>query len=248
MKKIGIVGGIGWRPTVDYYSEICRRSEELELSRKTSGIPQIPEMAIESLDLRKAAALLGDDADEGSWREFDDYHRVALRRLQNSGADFALIGSNTGHHRFQAITHGIGIPVISIIDAAAEECKRMGARQIVILGTGLTMRSAAFRDGFGRHEVEVLPAVGGRIRETTLALIAELQRGRDNDAPRKLQEIAESALGGHSGRQAAVCLACTELPLAFPENKLDASFEHEGVRYINTTAAHINMACELALG
>jgi aspartate racemase len=246
MKKIGIVGGIGWRPTVDYYSEICRRSEEMQLARRAEGIPEMPEMVIESLDLRKAVALLGTEEDEESWREFDDYHREALRRVEASGADFALIGSNTGHHRFEAIIRGVGIPVISIVDAAAEECKRVGASEVLILGTGLTMRSVAIREGFRKHRIEVSPAVDGRDRETTLALIAELQVGRGDGAAKKIHGIAEAAFSGRPGQRGAVCLACTELPLAFPEQKLEASFEWNGIRYINTTAAHINKVCERA--
>jgi aspartate racemase len=246
LKKIGMVGGVGWRPTVDYYSEICRRSEEFQRAEKPGTIPRIPEMVIESLDLGKAIALLGRDDEEASWRAFDDYHREALRRLEASGADFALIGSNTCHHRFEAITKGVGIPVISIIDAAAKECERIDVDQILILGTALTMRSGALRDGFRRHGIKVLPAVDGRTRETTLALIEELQMGRIDDGAGKLREVVESAFGDWAEQKAAVCLACTELPLAFPDKKLCASFEHERVRYINTTAAHIDMAWEMA--
>jgi aspartate racemase len=46
--------------------------------------------------------------------------------------------------------------------------------------------------------------------------------------------------------QPAVCLACTELPLAFPEQKTLPSFSHDGITYLNTVAAHINAAFDLA--
>jgi len=114
VKKIGIVGGVAWRSTVDYYAEICRRSE-----------PQTPEISIESLDLNKAVSYLGVDGDEESWRRFDDYHRAALQCLEASGADFALMASNTPHHRFASIVRGIGIPVISIFDVVAKESARI---------------------------------------------------------------------------------------------------------------------------
>lgn len=44
-----------------------------------------------------------------------------------------------------------------------------------------------------------------------------------------------------------MCLACTELPLAFQEQKMLAHFEHDGVLYINTTAVHINAAFDFAI-
>ncbi len=59
MKKLGIVGGVGWSSTVEYYTEICRLSKERYLASGAAGAPAIPEMTIESLDLRKAISYLG---------------------------------------------------------------------------------------------------------------------------------------------------------------------------------------------
>jgi hypothetical protein len=63
-------------------------------------------MSIESLDLNQAVSYIGGDGDEDSWSKFDDYHRAALQRLESSGADFALMASNTPHHRFASIVRG----------------------------------------------------------------------------------------------------------------------------------------------
>src|SRR5712675_749673 len=103
MKKIGLLGGVGWRSTVEYYSAICRRSEQRYIANHIQKIPHIPEMCIESLDLGKAVSYLGKDDDEQSWRLFDDYHAVALKRLEEAGADFAIMASNSPHHRFDSI-------------------------------------------------------------------------------------------------------------------------------------------------
>jgi aspartate/glutamate racemase len=56
MKKIGIVGGVAWVSTADYYSELCRRIEQWHLARDLQCVPSTPEMSIESLDLNKAAS------------------------------------------------------------------------------------------------------------------------------------------------------------------------------------------------
>src|SRR5229473_4141017 len=131
MKKIGIVGGVAWLSTVDYYTEICRRSERWHVARNLPGVPSTPEMSIESLDHNKAVSYLGIDGDEESWSQFDDYHRAALKRLEASGADFAIIASNTPHHRFASIIRGVEIPVISLIEALAMESARIGAREVL---------------------------------------------------------------------------------------------------------------------
>jgi aspartate racemase len=239
MKKIGIVGGVAWPSTVDYYSEICRRSEQWFLARNSRDIPSTPEMSIESLDLSKAASYFGDDDDEESWAQFDNYHRAALQRLEASGVDFALIASNTPHHRFASITRGIDIPVISIFDAVAKESKRIDVREVLILGTALTMRSPRFREEFARHGIEAAGPRDEGARDATAALIRELQLGRLWESAERLVAIAKRSFPRQLAGRPVVCLACTELPLAFPKQKTAATFEYEGILFINTTAVHI---------
>ncbi|MGH2347110.1 MAG: aspartate/glutamate racemase family protein, partial [Chloroflexota bacterium] len=70
MKKIGIVGGVGWPSTVEYYTGICRQSERRHVTERLPGVPSIPEIYIESLDISKAVAYIGTDDDEASWDQF----------------------------------------------------------------------------------------------------------------------------------------------------------------------------------
>jgi len=247
MKKIGIVGGVAWLSTVDYYKGICRRSEQWHLARNPQAVPSTPEMCIESLDLNKAVSFLGADDNEESWSQFDGYHRNALQRLKASGADFAVIASNTPHHRFAAIVRGIGIPVISILDAAARESAHVGAREVLILGTALTMRSPRFRESFAQHGIEASGPNDDTVRVLTADLIADLQLGKRESAADQLGRIARTSFTNQFKSQPIVCLACTELPLAFPEKKMLATFEHDGITYINSTAVHINAAFDFAV-
>ena len=247
MKKIGIVGGVAWPSTVDYYSEICRRSERWHIARNPQGVPSTPEMSIESLDLKRAVSYLGIDDDEVSWSQFDDYHRAALERLEASGADFALMASNTPHHRFDTIVRGIGIPVISILDVVAKKSARIGTREVLILGTALTMRSTRFREEFAKYGVEAAGPHDEVARALTVELITELQLGKLEEAAERLGRIAKIAFERQFRAQPVVCLACTELPLAFPAQKMLATFEYDGVVYVNTTAVHINAAFDFAV-
>jgi len=247
MKKIGIVGGVAWLSTVDYYSEICRRSERWHVARNLQGLPSIPEMSIESLDLSKAVSYLGNDEDEKSWAQFDDYHRAALQRLETSGADFAVMASNTPHHRFASIVRGIRMPVIDIFDVVAKECARLRAREVLILGTALTMESSRLREEFAKYGIEAAGPHDEATRAATVALITELQLGKQHRASQRLSMIAKTAFERQFRSKPVICLACTELPLAFPEQKMLESFEHNGILYINTAAVHINAALEFAM-
>ena len=247
MKKIGIVGGVAWLSTVDYYSALCRRAEQWHLERNFQGAPSTPEMSIESLDLNKAVSYLGTDDDEKSWLQFDDYHRTALKRLEVSGADFALMASNTPHHRFSEIVRGIGIPVINIFEVVTKECARIGASEVLILGTSLTMGSQGFREAFATYGIEATGPHDETARARTVELITELQLGKLEGAAERVGGIAKISFRGRFKAQPVVCLACTELPLAFQEQKLLATFEYDGVLYINTTAVHINAAFDFAV-
>jgi len=248
VKKIGIVGGVGWPSTVEYYAGICRLADERHVASRRAGLASTPEMAIESLDLARAVGFLGTDGNEASWSRFEEYHRLALQRLEVGGAECAIMASNTPHHRFEQIVRGIGIPVIDLFEVVARESARAGARQVLVLGTALTMRSPRLRDAFASHGVDADGPGEEAAWGTTAGLIARLQGGRHEGAAGALGEMASAWLAGRPGTGAMVCLACTELPLAFPELKSLSIFEAAGVTYANTTAMHIRAAFEFAVG
>jgi aspartate racemase len=218
VKKIGIVGGVAWQSTVHYYSELCGRRERRHVAPNLPVAPSTPEISIESLDLALAISYLGSD-DEQSWSQFDQYHRAALLRLEASGVDFALIASNSAHHRFDAIVRGVRIPVISIVEAMAKKSARIGAQQVLLLGTALTMRSLQFRQAFAKYGVEATGPADEAVRAMTTELVADLQRGRLAGASDRLVQIARRSFDSQFGRRPIVYLACTELPLAFEAMK-----------------------------
>ncbi len=247
MKKIGIVGGVGWQSTTEYYSELCRRSEQWHLARNSRDVPTMPEISIESLDLAKAISYLGSDDDEQSWSQFDDYHRCALKRLETNEADFALMASNTPHHRFEAIVRSIRIPVISILDEMAKESARIEARQVLLLGTALTMRSSKFRETFAKYGIDASGPRDETLRAMTAELITDLQLGKLERAAQRVVNVARVSLETQFGDRPAVCLACTELPLAFAGMKQLPTFEYDGIVFINASAVHINAAFDFAV-
>ena len=226
MKKIGIVGGTAWRSTAEYYEALCERSDGAA------------EFAIESLELRRALSYLGNIGDDSSWERFDRYHRDALARVERSGAELAFFASNTPHHRIAQITHGVEIPVVSIVDAVASTCKRTGVDRLLVLGTNLTMRSPAIAAQYARHGIDARPPLEAD-RAHVEKLIERLQAGLDTTGGAEIRAIAQRA-GYLDSAASAVALACTELPLAFPGRTREAHFEADGARYVNTLAAHVD--------
>ncbi|MCV2350550.1 GNAT family N-acetyltransferase [Paucibacter sp. Y2R2-4] len=252
-KKIGVVGGVAWASTVEYYRQICQWSQLRHRELVRSGTPEMPEFAIESVNIAESHGRRGVAGDEASWARFDAYFHAALLRLQASGADFALIASNTPHKRLEAIRRGVDIPVLSIFEVVAQACAAAGVSQLLILGTEPTMQGQALPGVLSRHGIGSCVPLDAGDRVLLAELIAELQAGGSgsaDSAARQIGALAERAFAAaaqpQQGRR-AVGLACTELPLAFPAQLELASFEHAGHFYINTSLIHARAAFEMAL-
>ncbi len=244
MKKIGMIGGLAWPSTADYYRMI---SEKSNLHFKDASVPApTPPMVIESLNINETRSARGIDGDEASWEKYDHIFREAFIRLQNAGADFGLIASNTPHMRLQSIKTGLDLPIISILETTANAVVSMAGQRALILGTPVTMRSHVYPRVMRDAGVNVVESPTDNDIDALHHLIdVDLYQGRVEGAAEVIVEISKKHLQNAS--HDIVCLACTELPLAFASHKDDACFDYEGVRFVNTIAAHVNAVLDAAL-
>ncbi len=244
MKKIGILGGVGWASTVDYYRAIAEGAGRHFAERGHGSPLPIPPMTIESVTQAKTRALRGAAGDEASWAGFDAVFREALLTLEKAGCDFAIIASNTPHARLHAIRDGVSMPILSIFDATADVTAQTGATQALVLGTTVTMQATNYAEKLAELGV----AANARLPEVE---IAEMQAMIDSDFYGGASENAHARLLAFCNRHAepgtAILLACTELPLAFPEHLDDPAFEADGHLFINPSAAHVTAALTEAL-
>jgi aspartate racemase len=239
MKKIGLVGGLAWLSTIEYYSEIHRAVETQFTNTAYLERQSSLEMSIESLDLKTALSYLGSEGDESTWSKFDTYHRDALLRLQQSGAECAAIASNTPHARFDSIVRGVEIRVVDIFTVVAEEAASRGLRHVLILGTPLTMMSQRFRLVLSSHGVRAIEVTDEEAVSETFDLIGRLQCGRMQEAAEEIEGIVRRIWKAPPQAQPCVILACTELPLAFEESVRESVFVSGDITYINPMAVHI---------
>lgn len=242
MKKLGIVGGVAWPSTVDYYRAICRLSMAHHKEMSIGGPPPVPEMTIESLNINKSFGLRGGSAkDDASWARYDEYFRKALQRIEASGADLAIIASVTPHNRYGSITSGINIPVVSALEAVAEYCARAEVSEMLILGTAPTMDSPAFPAALAKFGIHGYAPSAQEERAKIVALVSELYADPNKDAAGRIRGVVDAAFR-QSGSVRTVCLACTELPLAFPNIEMETEVVVDDIRYINTTMIHATVA------
>ena len=246
LKRIGMVGGLAWPSTIDYYRLLCQRTND-HFRKQGAELPYpTPPMVIESVNIAETRPMRGEEGNDNSWRAFDNFFRETLSALQRAGADFGFIASNTPHMRFDAITEGVDLPLVSILDTTAAAVAGTGANRALVLGTPVTMRSDAYPRALERNGIRALASVPEEtIVELADLIDVDLYQGRIEGASEKIAEISRRHL--LDDRVDIVCLACTELPLAFPEHSNDAIFVEDGITYINTTVAHVEAVLELAL-
>ncbi|WP_299950604.1 aspartate/glutamate racemase family protein [uncultured Ruegeria sp.] len=244
MKKIGILGGVGWASTVDYYRAIAEGAGQYYSERGHGSPLPIPPMTIESVTQAKTRALRGTAGNEASWSAFDAVFRDALLTLQNAECDFAIIASNTPHARLHAIRQGVSMPILSIFDATAEVTARSGATNALVLGTTVTMQATNYAERLATDGI----TANARLPDPE---IAEMQAMIDSDFYGGASDTAHARLLAFCNRHAtpgtAILLACTELPLAFPDHLDDPVFEADGHLFINPSAAHVAAALTEAL-
>ena len=108
------------------------------------------------------------------------------------------------------------------------------------------MRSDVYPRTMADHSIAALPPPDDKDIEVLHHLIdVDLYQGRVDGADAKILEISKKYVSDPSTD--IVCLACTELPLGFPDFTDSAYFEYQGIRFINTIAAHVDAALKLAL-
>lgn len=246
MKKIGIVGGVGWPSTIDYYRLICRGANAHFRALGHAAPLPTPPIAIESVNQARTRALRG-SADGTGWEGFDAVFRDAFRRLEAAGCDFGLLASNTPHARLHAIREGLDLPVLDMIAENARAAAATGALRALVLGTSVTMQAELYPRALRALGVEP----NARLPE---AEIAAMQALIDDEFYSGATPSGADGLIAACRRHApepadtVILLACTELPLAFPDHADDAVFEARGFRFLNTTAVHARAALADALG
>ncbi|MDO9325399.1 MAG: amino acid racemase, partial [Methanoregula sp.] len=139
MKTIGIIGGVGWSSSLDYY-RIMNEKVQNELGGDNSA--KIVMYSIEFGEFSKQERL----ADAGNWEPLNATLLDAARRVKAGGADFVIIGSNTLNSRADDIEAKVGIPVIRIYDVTCAKVNKSGLKKVALLGTKYTMEQPFYRD------------------------------------------------------------------------------------------------------
>ena len=146
MKTLGIVGGIAPASTIEYYRMLFAAYQ----ARRPDG--SAPPVIINSIDMQTMLRLIAADALD----EVTMYLVGEVEKLARAGAEVALFASNTPHVVFDAVQAQSRVPLVSIIDTAFAEARRMGLTRVGLLGTRFTMQGTAYPRVFTRGGIAVV--------------------------------------------------------------------------------------------
>jgi len=146
MKTLGIIGGIAPASTVDYYRLIIGGY------REQTGDNSYPPILINSINLGRLKELFAGNR----LAELADWLTLEIERLARAGVDFALLASNTPHVIFDELSRRSPIPLLSIVEAAADAAQKQGHKTLGLLGTRYTMQGRAYPDVFARRGMKIL--------------------------------------------------------------------------------------------
>ncbi len=204
MKKIGIVGGVGWPSTIDYYKTICALSQSYWGAQGHSKPLPIPEIAIESLNMNFTVNNRGSD-EPGSWEAWDQYFQMALKLLESGGAELLIIASVTPHARLEKISQTVNIPVLSVYEAIGRHCSALGVKDLLVLGTQPTMSSPSFVEGIASFGINSFYPRTSELKAEVVRIIENLYHNRTEGAPEMIKTVVRESLSSERLANTAVC-------------------------------------------
>lgn len=228
MKTIGLLGGMSWESTQTYY-----RLLNEGVKRRLGGLHSA-KLILYSVDFAEIEEL----QHQGNWAETGNILSRAARALEQAGAEFLVIGTNTMHKVAPEIEQTIGIPLLHIADATAGVLKQDGLSSVGLLGTRFTMEQDFYRERLEQAGIQVIVPEEPEREVIHRVIYEELCQGEINQASKQAYlEIVTSLT--ERGAQAVV-LGCTEIGLLIRQ-------EDTPVALYDTTEIHAAQAVEKAL-
>jgi aspartate racemase len=229
LKTIGLIGGMSWESTVDYY-KILNQQVKAKL-----GEPHSAEIIMHSVDFAEIEKMQS----AGKWDKLTKKMIGIAQQLEKAGAEMLLICANTMHQMAAEVQQAIEIPLLHIADAAAEKITADGFTKVGLLGTKYTMEGNFYKKRINEnYQIEVIIPESEARDYIHQVIYQELVSGILKDESREqFKKIIEDL--SHQGAE-AVILGCTEIPLLIKDK--DSSLP-----VLNTTELHAKKAVELAL-
>ena len=229
MKTIGLIGGMSWESSIEYYRIIN------EATRKKLGGLHSAKSVMVSVDFAEIEVLQS----EGLWNEAAKMLMAVGKNLEDGGADFVVLCTNTMHKVAAEIQDHINIPLLHIADATARKIRSNNIKRIALLGTVFTMEEDFYKGRLTQnYGLEVLIPEPDERKTINRIIYDELCLG--NIVPSSKEQYLKIIDGLVNNGADGIILGCTEIGLLVRQ-------QDSTVPLFDTTRIHAEAAVELAL-
>ena len=228
MKTIGLIGGMSWESSAEYYRLVNRAV------RERLGGQHSAKSVMVSVDFHEIERL----QHAGDWARLGEMMADAARALERAGVDFAVLCTNTMHKLWEPMTRATRVPFIHLADATAERIVAAGVKRVGLLGTRFTMEQDFYRGRLAGFGLDVLVPEQDDRDTVHRVIYDELCLGSVREDSRRAYVAVIERLRARGAE--AVILGCTEITLLVgPEDSPLPTFD--------TTRIHAEVAVDRAL-
>jgi aspartate racemase len=228
MKTIGLIGGMSWESSLEYYRLIN------QAIRQKMGHQHSAKIILSSVDFEEIHVLQR----TGNWEESGRFLSDHAKKIENAGADFIAVCTNTMHKVAPKIQESIKIPLIHIVDTLANAALRSGVTRVGLLGTQFTMEDGFYSERLASKRVQVILPEKSERQFVHRTIYEELCQGHLVEESRQTYLKIINSLA-RQGAQAVV-LGCTEIGLLVKP-------EHTEVPLFDTTRVHVDEIVNVAM-
>lgn len=228
MKTIGLIGGMSWESTVSYYQIINRVMKE-----QLGGLHSAKCLlySVDFHEIEECQAM-------GEWDKSGTILAKAAKDLENGGADFIVICTNTMHKVVDMIQKAVTIPILHIAEVTADELMKHSITKVALLGTKYTMEQDFYKDKIIQRGIEVVIPNSTEVNKVNSIIYDELCKGiilesSKADLIKVIGNLEEEGIQG-------VILGCTEIGLLVKQSDTK-------VPLFDTTLIHAKSAANYSL-
>ncbi|PMU92033.1 MULTISPECIES: aspartate/glutamate racemase family protein [unclassified Pseudomonas] len=228
MHTIGLIGGMSWESSAEYYRIINQRV------RDQLGPLRSAQLLMYSVDFGPVEQA----QHAGRWDDAALILEDAARRLQAGGAECVVLCTNTMHLVAPRIEAAVSIPFLHIADAAGAAAVAAGTLTVGLLGTAFTMEQDFLTSRLAAHGLNVLVPNANERQAVHRIIYEELCVGVISEASRQVYQRVIASLAARGAQ--AIILGCTEIGLLIKP-------EHSDLPLLDTTVLHAQAAVAFAL-
>lgn len=230
MKTIGILGGMSWESTANYY-QLLNEGVKAKLGGLNSARVVMLSVNFEDIEVLQR---------ENRWDEAGKVLAKEAKSIENAGADFLVISTNTMHKIIDYIKKEINIPILHIADATAKALKKATCKKTILLGTRFTMKEDFIKVIIEEEGIEVVVPDEDDMKKIDDIIFDELVMGVIKPESKKIYIDIIADLCKKNVNIDSVILGCTEIGLLIEKNDTN-------LKIFDTTIVHVNQALNMVL-